>query len=133
MKQAQEIAIASQYHDRAATAVEFFSSQFIPANLPNWGRGTGRVPTPDVPIEELGRRWLIGASYLTMADNSYYQYQTGFLDDESWQTQRATLKRNLSNPESPVHVALGSINATYRISFLELCETLIAESQIESS
>jgi len=133
MKQSQEIAIASQYHNRAAMAVEYFSTQFEPDNLPNWGRATGREPTPDMSIEQLGRRWLHGASYLIMADNHYYQYQSGFLEDEAWQAQRDTLKRNLSNPGSPVHYVLDSPNATYRASFLELCEELIAEAKMKSS
>ena len=133
MRQAQEIAIASQYHDRAALAVEYFSTQFEPDNLPNWGRASGREPTRDMSIEELGRRFLHGASYLIIADNHYYQYQAGFLEEESWQAQRQTLKRNLANPESAPRFALDSVKTRYRASFLELCEELIAETKLESS
>jgi hypothetical protein len=127
LKQSQDIAIAAQYHERAALAVEYFSAQFDRSTLPNWGRVTGRQPTDEVPIEELGIRWLHGATYLTMADNHYYQYQAGFLEDESWQAHRRTLKENLANPNSPVHVALGTANTPYRAAFLALCDELARE------
>jgi hypothetical protein len=132
LKQSQDIAIAAQYHERAALAVEYFSTQFETNTLPNWGRVTGQQPTPELPIEELGIRWLHGASYLTMADNHYYQYQAGFLEKESWQAQRRTLKQNLANPNSPVHITLGTANTPYRAAFLALIDELTAEIGIES-
>jgi hypothetical protein len=132
LKQAQDIAISTQYHQRTALAVEVFNAQLESGDLAFWGKATGREPTEELPYEELGQRWLTGAVYLALADNHYYQYQSGFLEEESWQAQRRTLKLNLATPESAIHYALRSRNGAYRASFLELCDELTAEAASEA-
>jgi len=132
LKQSQDIAIATQYHQRTALAVEVFNAQLESGDLAFWGKASGRKLTEQLPYEKLGQRWLTGAVYLAVADNHYYQYQSGFLEEESWQPQRLTLRLNLANPESAIHYALRSVIGPYRASFLALCDELIAEAESEA-
>ena len=144
MKQSQEIAIASQYHDRAALAVENFNAQLESGNLVLWGKFTGKIGdfdersgdlanlTSDWTAEEWGRFYLSGVTYLTQADNHFFQYQSGFMEDEAWQAQRATLRRVLRNSNSPPRVALVSSRSQYRSSFLALADKLIEENDAEA-
>ena len=132
LKQSQEIAIATQYHQRAALAVENFNAQLESGDLRVWGRISGLDITPDRSVEDAGRIHLMGVTYLTMADNHFYQYQSGFMDEESWQTQRALLKRVLGTAISPPRGVLDQNIIGFRPSFIELCNTLMEENRSEA-
>ena len=132
LKQSQDIAIATQYHERASLAIEFFSAQLESGDLGRWGRMTDPSSATEQSVEDLGRTYLTGLSYLTLADNHYYQFQTGFLDDESWRTQRRTLKRNFAHPASSARFAFGISTIAFRDSFVVLCNEIITEIESES-
>jgi len=132
LKQSQEIAIASQYHERAALAVEMYGLQMESGDLKNWGKIAGRNPATDRSIEDLGRFYLTGRIFLAMADNHYYQFQSGFLDDESWQGQRLAIKRALANPASPFRYVFLRNPDSLRESFVDFCNELIAEIKSEA-
>ena len=100
--------------------------------LPGAARLGGQDSSTERTPEDLGRLILTGLSYLTLADNHYYQYQSGFLDDESWNTQRRTLKRQLAHPASASRYTLENSTTTFRESFVQLCDDLIAEIESES-
>lgn len=126
LKQSHEIAIASQYHARAELAVQNFNAQLESGNLEQWGR-IGRLEvSPDFTVEDAGRFYLMGVSYLTMADNHYFQYQSGFMDEESWQTQRQMLKRVTGGSGPPAHILQYNLHE-FRPSFLELLQEISDE------
>ena len=100
LKQSQEIAISNQYNYRTSMAIEIFNAQLESGDLKMWARLSGPDTNSERSPEDLGRLYLTGLSYLTLADNHYFQYQNGFLDEESWMTQRNTLKRQLAHPAS---------------------------------
>ena len=136
LKQSQEIAIATQYHQRAALAVENFNAQLESGDLRVWGIISGLDITPDRSVEDAGRSHLMGVTYLIMADNHYFQYQSGFMDEESWQTQRALLKSVMGGVMgdviSPPRQVLEMSKMPFRPSFVELCNTLIKENRSEA-
>ena len=51
LKQSQEIAVAAQYHNRAALAIEINSSKLEYGNLKMWGFLTGRVGDGLIPTQ----------------------------------------------------------------------------------
>jgi hypothetical protein len=133
LKQSQEIAIASQYHERAALAVENFNGQLESGDLRIWG-GISRLEiTSDRSAEDAGRFYLMGVAYLTMADNHYFQYQSGFMDEESWQTQRQLLKMVLGTSASAPGYILQSNLHSFRPSFVELTNVLGDELHSETA
>lgn len=128
MKQSQEIAIAAQYHERAALAAEMFSNIMESGNLNFWGRSSGLPATSDQTLEDIGRDLLTGKIMLTLMDNHYYQYQAGFLDEDSWHAQRSNLKRVLINHESMPRLLITQ-PGSLRKAFIDLCTTLIEENE----
>ena len=132
LKQSQEIAIASQYHERAALAVENFNGQLESGDLQFWGLVSGLDITSDRSAEDAGRFYLTGVAYLTMADNHYYQYQSGFMDEESWQSQRQLLKSVVGRSESSPAFILKNNLHSFRSSFVDLTGVLIEELRSET-
>jgi hypothetical protein len=132
LKQSQDIAISTQYNSRTSMAIDIFSTQLESGDLNMWARLGGLDSTTELSPEDLGRLYLTGLSYLTLADNHYYQFQNGFLDDESWNTQRRTLKRQLAHPASASRYTFRNSTTAFRDSFIELCNELIAEIESES-
>ena len=118
MKQFQEIAIAAQYHNRAALAVDNYNAQLESGILRFWGLFGGQDAPTELSADDLGRFYIAGITYLMQADNHFFQYQSGFMEEEAWQAQHATRKRVLSSPASPVRVALSSSLAPLRKSFI---------------
>ena len=126
LKQSQDIAIAAQYHDRAALAVENFHGMAELGVTRGVRQQCPIQPTEDQTAEDILTECLFGLAYLTMADNHLYQYESGFMDESAWQAQRRLLQRLLNNSES--YKALYQ-NTRYmrRESFLELADQLITE------
>lgn len=140
MRQSQEIAIAAQYHNRAALAIEANNTQIESGDLRAWGLLSGKARDGDLAThfaelttEQWGRVFLFGMNTSLQMDNHYFQYQSGFMDEEVWQGHRAMLKVLLSNPNFPVSIALSTNRVSYRASFLELCDQLISEVKAEAA
>lgn len=134
MRQSQEIAVAAQYHERASLAVEWFHQEHDTGEMSLWadycspGMSTSASPEQ---IERAGHGCLSLTSFLTIHDNHLYQYQAGFLDEESWQARRETLKRVLGMPG--VAVVVRDQRLPFRQSFVDLCNELVRETGIELS
>lgn len=128
MKQSQDIAIASQYHDRAALSVEAHNQQIEGGILPVWGGFLAEEYFPKMSAEDRGRMYLWGVIYLTQADNHYYQYQSGFMEEEAWQAQLATLKRVVQSPTSPIFPVMKRSETQYRASFVALIDQIVQET-----
>ena len=89
LKQTQEIALADQYRARAEAAQNMFlaiqESGISMASL-------GKPMSEKTPAEVTAS---INVSYWswTQYDNHYFQYSSGFLDDESWEGIRRRIQR----------------------------------------
>ena len=131
MKQSQEIAIAAQYHNRAALAVEYVGDLMENETIVASGTfesGSLKETLPDASNAARSAAFLALISYHTIGDNHLYQYQAGFLDEESWQARRLNLK-NLLRGEPAQVVCL---RTAFRASYQDLCKELIAENRGES-
>ena len=127
MKQSQEIAIAAQYHERAALAVANFHAM---AEFGGAGVSVRRCavePTENRSADDIRVGCMIALAYFVMADNHLYQYESGFMEESAWQAQRRLLKSILRNPEGLYRILYQNSRGMRRESFLALCDQLIAE------
>ncbi len=107
MRQEHEIARVMIYQSRASNAAEILASA---ASNPDAAVAVINTAfgDPNKPIQMdgwaapitakdiyLGR--LQAQSFLTLTDNSFYQYQNGFLPEDHWQSVRSTVKNVLSD------------------------------------
>ena len=129
MRQSQKIAIAAQYHERASLAVEWFDQQsYDPTYF-------AEQCFPDVPAEltpkRAGEICISLLSFMTISDNHLYQYQAGFLDEESWSARRKGIKVAFRLPAARYLIFEG--NDAHRDSFVELARTLVSEIENDDS
>ena len=126
MKQSQRIAIAGQYHNRAALAIENFGNMMSNELAPTIGLGNVlKEIMPDATPEARTFAYLSMYSFHTLGDNHLFQYQSGFMDEEAWQPRRTQIASVLSVGEAPQFVCL---QLEFRSSYKQLCEELIAEN-----
>jgi len=124
MKQSQDIAIASQYHARAALSVQNFNAEMESGDLKFWGSRDQWNVDNDLSIEDRGRAALRAATYLTIVDNNYYQYEAGFLEEDLWQNQLNGLKNQLRVNGRLRQMTRARMNL-YRPSFLNLANDIL--------
>ena len=122
--------MAAQYHNRAALGVEYFGDlvggeTFGKSSNP--GSSLLKEAMSDASKEEISDAFLYLVIYHAIGDNHLYQYQAGFLDEESWQARRMALK-NLLRDKSAQIICL---RTAFRASYQRLCEELIADNQKE--
>ena len=145
MKQDHEIAIANQYQIRFDSISDYLSSviQSETAMRVQGKRALQRVLkssgfpdsvkewASDQPDDELAF-WLIEAYRVNKSfDNHYYQYEAGFISEESWGAFRAELKRDLSR-EDLGHRHYFLMNpGVWRQSYREMMYKVIAEIDSE--
>lgn len=133
LKQSQEIAIAGQYQERTATALEFWNT----ASQDDWfvqGVGQreldlhGEILTifPNTTAEEIGRLYVLQMKSIVVLDNHFFQFQSGFMTDEAWFLQRNTLKTMVAAPN--FYHFMQKHESRFRASFLELCYQLRDEA-----
>ena len=80
MKQSHEIALAAQYHARAEAVMSTYETLYETESIPNdplLRAGLSDTVKPRHTVEAL---WL-----WTAYDNHHFQYQSGFLSEDSWQ------------------------------------------------
>lgn len=135
MRQAQEIAVADQYQDRADAALDWYLArmqsdsalQSIAQDLTgrsDWGSSPGGVrftTKVDDPIL-LAQRYLEFRANITMFDNYHFQYEQGFLQEDAWQAFKVRIKVWLTNSLNAEMYRQQS--AQYRQSFQDLCDEL---------
>lgn len=142
MKQAQEIAIAAQYQERANTAIEYYSGFMNEPAISELGISmieNGYYDTYPIAVRELVTSKApvsIAFAYLrfrmamTMQDNNYFQYESGFMSEGAWQSQRNRFRKLFSN-ELFAATYLNE-KSEYRPSFQQLCDQFITEVNSES-
>ena len=138
LNQSQEIAIASQYQERASTAVEYYSSLM---HDPQTARekaaeiaalvDSGNASPALQALVESGSAESVGIwfyrhrVFFVMLDNFHYQYRSGFMAEESWDAFRRELRQQLSNDASAAYYRDYGSNS--RASFEGLCDEILLE------
>ena len=138
LMQSQDIAIATQYQERAAAAVEYNGSQMHNAlaiaekgaeiiEYSSSGEASpelksyveGRSP------ESIGMWFYENRVFFTMIDNFHYQYSNGFMEQESWDAFKRELRKQLE--KASVVAYYKDYALSLRVSFEELCEEILRE------
>jgi hypothetical protein len=143
MRQSQEIAIAEQYQTRALAATEYLEwladNDVLQSALVSQIKSVYESGEASNVFNELyetqGADYLatknfIDLSTLTTFDNYYYQYQHGFMEEESWAAFRYRLKKFLRD-ESARSVYTDEPQR-WRTPFQLLCGELITELEGEA-
>jgi len=138
LNQSQEIAIASQYQDRASTAVEYYGSQMQNqraieekgAAIIEDVRSGKASPTlrnyiEDRSPESIGMWFYENRVFFVMLDNFQFQYSNGFMAEESWDAFRRQLRDELSKEATEEYYR--NYRSSLRVSFEVLCEEVLAE------
>jgi len=138
LMQSQEIAIASQYQERASTAVEYYGSQMQNERaLVEKGAEiaaavrSGKVSpelqklVKDRSNESIGMWFYEHRVFFVMLDNFHYQYSAGFMEDESWEAFRRQLRDELSKETTAAYYQ--DYGLSLRISFEDLCDQILGE------
>ena len=130
MRQSHEIALSEAHQQRAAMTSDAFialseNEQALAALLVAVPSDISDIPDGIEPAEYIAfQYWMMGI--MMTIENAHFQYQAGFLSEESWMRSRDGLKRQLHiNALAPpiLQVVKGSMSQ----SFLEEVEKLEAE------
>ena len=143
LMQSQEIAIASQYQERASTAVDYYSAQ-MQNELATAEKGAAIISdaragkaspaltslVEDRSPESVGMWFYENRIFFVMLDNFHYQYSAGFMEDESWDAFRRQLREELSGESTKAYYQNYGIEL--RTSFENLCNEILKEVVSES-
>lgn len=108
LRQSQEIAIASQYQARVQFNLKFFDT--VDDNGLRQFSESARTVLADLDLQtveaaqlaemtpvEFGKILITMRRIMFIFDNSHFQYQAGFMDEESWQAIRRRTKQVFGN------------------------------------
>lgn len=142
LRQAQEIAIASQYQERASTAVDYYSSQMqnelalvdqaetLAATVRSGKASPAiRALVENRSPESVGIWFFQHRVFFVMLDNFHFQYSSGFMAEESWEAFRRQLRDELSNEATAAYYR--DYGTHSRSSFEELCDQILREIESE--
>ena len=131
MQQDRQIALAGQYQDRSAVAVEVWNgmaqSEYDIRLLGNaavenpwWAKTFGDSMSP----HEAGAAIISARRSFAVLDNHHYQYELDFYDEETWQSFQGHLLNFLSrNPVARAMVR--NQPEIFRPTFLAVCEQIV--------
>ena len=138
LMQSQEIAIASQYQERASTAVDYFASQMQNeralaekgADIAAAARSANASPelqefVNDRSTESVGMWFYGNRVFFVMLDNFHYQYSAGFMEDESWEAFRRQLRDELFRESTAIYYQ--NYGLSLRTSFENLCDQILKD------
>ena len=120
MKQTHKIALADQYQSRAQATIAFFvalmESDYV---NPNYMEQIGQDVTP----RQIRHRRNVNNIIWTIMDNNHFQYQQGFLTEESWLGYAKFIRGAYARcDERDVYE---SRKQTFRASFVEFVESQV--------
>lgn len=134
MKQTHEIALAGQYQERSAMAIDYWNgivqNEFYVRNIGNrFIEQLGPLDSvfSEMTAEEFGSLYVYARMTLATLDNHHFQYQAGFYDEDTWQGFRAQLQGYVSS-DRMARLLLQKRGDFFRAEFRRLCEELIAET-----
>jgi hypothetical protein len=133
LKQSQEIAVAGQNQERQSVALEYYAALIqIDDVVDAYGANHREHLDRGIGAEDGRSDRLIGLSYirsrmrLSVYDNNHFQYEAGFMTEESWQPYLGLTKRMCSaeRDEGKIMLVHGD---QFRAGFRELCMKFIDE------
>ena len=128
IKQDHEIAQSVAYQERSTVAAEFYwsiaSDEVARSAMSKILNGE-----TELTAEETDAALWFWRSGKELLQNSYYQYQNGYLDDEHWDQIRRLIKRNFEHPVTRSVL----LDGNSRPSFQEILIEIEAEVKAESS
>lgn len=131
LKQTHEIALAGQYQERSAVAVEYWlgvaqDEAFTRTVGERFIRQLGPFDSDldDVSPLEFGKRYVYARMTFTMLDNHHFQYTSGFYDDETWAAFRAQLHSFVTG-DSMAALIVRRNSDFFRGEFRELCQLIL--------
>ena len=137
LKQSQKIAVAAQYQARAATAVEVhegrMQNEVLSRRLGEGFRESFGLPRgfdENMPSQELGVLVSDARKILIMYDNLHFQYEAGFLSEDSWMGHRNAIRGLIGRPV--YRYMIDNTGRNFRSLFVELLSQLEREVQAEN-
>jgi len=141
MKQSHEIAIAAQFQERAIAAndvlLALMESEVAVAigqaildqsETQNWPAKIRAWIATQSP-ERLGSRIFGFRALMTLYDNNHFQYEAGFLDEDSWRAFRIRMIGVLSDPFN--QALYKNRKHVYRVRFQIAVDDVISEIESE--
>ena len=133
LKQSQEIALAAQYQERFAAALQVMSDRQLNENYVRFygeriieRNGLPEGVEDDISAEAYGLRYYDARIFFLIHDNLHFQYSLGFLTEESWSAYRAGIKRAIQNP------VFGKYFASEEFHMRESFRNMVEQLQIEN-
>jgi hypothetical protein len=138
LRQSHRIAIASQYQARIDANVQWLQN-FREPSLIRTGQNVRRLLdhyelSPDVRERlearsdfELGDIVNLLNQASLLFDNNHYQYQSGFVDEENWQTMRTRMQLQLSGSEFFRQHFFRGEGTVFRPSVIEEAKRMLEE------
>ena len=118
LKQSHEIALANQYQARAAATQDMFMSmQESGINMGLLGKPFDEMS----PLEAAAKHNMAAWAWIQY-DNHFYQYNAGFLDEESWQGLSARIRTRYNRCDT--RYVWESVRQFFRPSFVRFIESL---------
>jgi hypothetical protein len=141
LRQSQEIAIANQYQSRIELNLDFMSGESEQGFRISGEYFKQQVSDSDYPLEfksrilerdtiSLGRSVLATRRILFIFDNNHFQYQAGFVDEESWQAMRSRMIDTIHG-NSLMQFVASSNPSHWRASLLREFEEMLRETGSE--
>ena len=134
LKQSQEIAIAGQNQERQSVVIDYYAAQIqSDESVDAYGANHREHLDQDIGTESSRSDRLIGLSYissrmrLSIYDNNHFQFEAGFMTEESWQPYLDLTKRVCSAERDEGKIMLNH-GYQFRAGFRELCMKFINES-----
>ena len=141
LRQSQQIAIASQYQERSKTGAEF-NYRVLESEWKLEQRAekmAGRIESSSWLPSEFEKNWLEGKTPIDLAkseawamvnlyifDNYHFQYESGFMTEEAWLSQKSRLRSVLATEPLSRDQIVNSGDRWGR-GFVELCLEIIAD------
>ena len=127
IKQDREIAQSVAYQERSHVASEFYWN-IATDEVARAALGKIQNGETELSAEEADAAAWIWRSGKEIMQNSYFQYQNGYLDDEHWDQIRRLIKRYMVHPSARSVLMDGNA----RQSFQEMLNEIDAEVRAES-
>jgi len=127
LKQDREIAQSAAYQQRSHVASEYYwtiaTDPVSRSAMTKVGNGDTEL-SPD-EIEAVTWLWRSGKEIL---QNSYYQYQNGYLDEEHWEQIDQIIRRYIEHPLARSVLLDGNARKTFNDKLMEIDAEVRAES-----
>jgi len=134
LKQSQEIAIAGQNQERQSVVNDYYAAQIeIDEIVANYGANHREHLDQSNGTANGRSDRLIGLSYirsrmrLSIYDNNHFQFEAGFMTEESWQPYLDLTKRACSAERDEGKIMLNHGNQ-FRAGYRDLCMKLMDDS-----